>query len=156
LLPEKEVFSNLSSGPGAAACRRLLLALRAAGRYPEKKGGTRMQDFIKRARLLGVGLFYLGKEKVEETVAELIKKGELTEKEGRALMIELLAKSKAATKDLEGRIQQMMADAQARLHAPLIKEIGELKKRIARLEKEAAAAKARSRKKAGPSAKPGR
>lgn len=115
-----------------------------------------MQDFIKRARLLGVGLFYLGKEKVEETVAELIKKGELTEKEGRALMIELLAKSKAATKDLEGRIQQMMADAQARLHAPLIKEIGELKKRIARLEKEAAAAKARSRKKAGPSAKPDR
>ena len=80
-----------------------------------------MQDFIKKARLLGVGLFYLGKEKVEETVAELIRKGELTEKEGRALMIELLAKSKAATKDLEGRIQQMMADAQARLHAPQLR-----------------------------------
>ncbi len=116
-----------------------------------------MQDFIKKARLLGVGLFYLGKEKVEETVAELIRKGELTEKEGRALMIELLAKSKAATKDLEGRIQQMMADAQARLHGPLIKEIDVLKKRIAKLEKEAAAAKAKSRKKtAGASAKPGK
>lgn len=116
-----------------------------------------MQDFIKKARLLGIGLFYLGKEKVEETVAELIKKGELTEKEGRALMIELLAKSKAATKDLEGRIQQMMADAQARLHGPLVKEIDVLKKRIAKLEKEAAAAKARSGKKpAGPSSKSGK
>jgi len=115
-----------------------------------------MQDFIKKARLLGVGLFYLGKEKVEETVAELIKKGELTEKEGRALMIELLAKSKAATKDLEGRIQQMMADAQARLHAPLIEEIDALKKRIARLEKAASAGKPGSRKKAAPPAKPGR
>ena len=115
-----------------------------------------MQDFIKKARLLGVGLFYLGKEKVEETVAELIKKGELTEKEGRALMIELLAKSKAATKDLEGPIQQMMADAQARLHAPLIKEIDALKKRIARLEKAASAGKPGSRKKAAPPAKPGR
>ncbi len=112
-----------------------------------------MQDFIKKARLLGVGLFYLGKEKVEEMVAELIKKGELTEKEGRALMIELLAKSKAATKDLEGRIQQMMADAQARLHAPLIKEIDALKKRIARLEKAASAGKPGSRKKAAPPAK---
>jgi polyhydroxyalkanoate synthesis regulator phasin len=99
-----------------------------------------MQDFIKRARLLGVGLFYLGKEKVEETVAELIKKGELSEKEGRALMIELIAKSKAATKDLEERIQQLMADAQARLHAPLLKEIDELKKRVEKLEKDKRAA----------------
>jgi len=116
-----------------------------------------MQDFIKKVRLLSVGLFYLGKEKVEETVAELIKKGELTEKEGRALMIELLAKSKAATKDLEERIQRAMSDAQVKLHAPLTKEIDVLKKRIEKLEKEAAAAKARSRKKpAGSSPKPGK
>ncbi|NPV04539.1 MAG: hypothetical protein HPY67_07395 [Syntrophaceae bacterium] len=107
-----------------------------------------MQDFIRKVRLLSVGLFYLGKEKVEETVAELIKKGEISEKEGRALMIELLAKSKAATKDLEARIQRALADAQAKLHAPLLKEIDELKKKVARLEKEAAAAKAKSRKKA--------
>ncbi|HNQ02173.1 MAG TPA: hypothetical protein PLQ15_08215 [Syntrophales bacterium] len=113
-----------------------------------------MQDFIRKVRLLSVGLFYLGKEKVEETVADLIKKGEISEKEGRALMIELLAKSKAATKDLEERIHRAMADAQARLHAPLVKEIEALKKKVAKLEKEAAAAKARSRKKtAGPSAK---
>lgn len=114
-----------------------------------------MQDFIRKVRLLSVGLFYLGKEKVEETVAELIRKGELTEKEGRALMIELLAKSKAATKDLEARIQKAMTDAQARLQAPLVKEIDVLKKKIAKLEKEVAAAKKMSQKKpVGASAKP--
>ena len=78
---------------------------------------------------------------------ELIKKGEITEKEGRALVNELVVKSKAATKELEGRIAQVMSDAQDKLHAPLKKEIDVLKKRIAKLEKEAAAARARSLKK---------
>ena len=106
-----------------------------------------MQDFIRKVKLLSVGLFYMGKEKVEESVAELIKKGEITEKEGRALVNELVVKSKEATKDLEGRIHKVMSDAQDKLHAPLKKEIDVLKKKIAKLEKEAAAAKARSLKK---------
>jgi polyhydroxyalkanoate synthesis regulator phasin len=106
-----------------------------------------MQDFIKKVKLISVGLFYMGKEKVEESVAELIKKGEITEKEGRALVNEVVAKSKEATKELEGRIHKAMSDAQDKLHAPLKKEIDVLKKKIAKLEKEAAAAKARSLKK---------
>lgn len=106
-----------------------------------------MQDFIRKVKLLSVGLFYMGKEKVEESVAELIKKGEITEKEGRTLVNELVAKSKEATKDLEGRIQKVLSDAQDKLHAPLKKEIDVLKKRLAKLEKEGAAAKARSLKK---------
>jgi len=116
-----------------------------------------MQDFIRKVKLLSVGLFYMGKEKVEESVAELIKKGEITEKEGRALVNELVAKSKVATKDLEDRIQKALSDAQDKLHAPVKKEIDVLKKKIAKLEKEAAAAKARSMKKtARPSRKPAR
>jgi polyhydroxyalkanoate synthesis regulator phasin len=113
-----------------------------------KKGGRAMQDFIRKVKLISVGLFYMGKEKVEESVAELIKKGEITEKEGRALVSELVAKSKETTKELEGRIHKVMSDAQDKLHAPLKKEIDVLKKRIAKLEKEGAAAKARSMKKA--------
>jgi len=105
-----------------------------------------MQDFIRRMKVLSVGLFYMGKEKVEESVAELIKKGEITEKEGRALVNELVAKSKEASKDLEERIHKVMSDAQEKLHAPLKKEIDELKQKVAKLEKEAAAAKARSTK----------
>ena len=114
-----------------------------------------MQDFIRKVKLLSVGLFYMGKEKVEESVAELIKKGEITEKEGRALVNELVAKSKEASKDLEGRIHKVMSDAQDKLHAPMKKEIDVLKKKIAKLEKEAAAARARNLKKtARPARKP--
>ena len=107
-----------------------------------------MQDFIRRLKVLSVGLFYMGKEKVEEYVADLIRKGEITEKEGRALVNEMVAKSKEMSKDLEDRIHKVMSDAQEKLHAPLRKEINELKQKVARLEKEAAAAKARGRKKA--------
>ena len=105
-----------------------------------------MQDFIRRLKVLSVGLFYMGKEKVEEYVADLIKKGEITEKEGRALVNELMAKSKEASKELEERIHKVIAEAHDKLHAPLRKEIDELKQKIAKLEKEAAAAKARSAK----------
>jgi polyhydroxyalkanoate synthesis regulator phasin len=129
------------------------------GRYPEtkKKGGEIMQDFIKKVKLLSAGLFYLGKEKAEESVAELIRKGEITEKEGLALVNELVAKSKEATKDLEGRIRKVMSDAHDTLYAPMQKEIDLLKKKIAKLEKEAAAARARGLKKtARPARKPAR
>ncbi|HET6491169.1 MAG TPA: hypothetical protein VFG28_15540 [Syntrophales bacterium] len=90
-----------------------------------------MQDFIRNLKLLGIGLFYTGKEKIEETVAELIKKGEISEPEGRALVDELVAKSKAATKDLEEWIRKMMSDIQA----PMKKEIAVQKKKIEKLEK---------------------
>ncbi len=94
-----------------------------------------MQDYIRRLKTLGVGLFYIGKEKVEESIAELIKQGEITEKEGRALVNELVTKSKAATKEMEERIQKVMYDVHDTLHAPMRKEIDVLKKRIEKLEK---------------------
>jgi polyhydroxyalkanoate synthesis regulator phasin len=94
-----------------------------------------MQDYIRRLKTLGVGLFYIGKEKVEESIAELIKKGEITEKEGRALVNELVTKSKAATKEMEERIHKVMSDAHDKLHDPMKKEIEVLKKRIEKLEK---------------------
>ncbi len=115
-----------------------------------------MQDFIKRVRLLSIGLFYMGKEKVEESIAELIKKGEITEKEGRELVSEFVSKSKAATKNLEERINKVMSDTTEKLHAPLKKEIDGLRKRIEKLEKHKISAKARSPKKAAaPSRKRG-
>ncbi len=94
-----------------------------------------MQDYIRRLKTLGVGLFYIGKEKVEESIAELIKQGEITEKEGRALVNEIVTKSKATTKEMEERIHKVMYDVHNKLHAPMKKEIDVLKKRIEKLEK---------------------
>jgi polyhydroxyalkanoate synthesis regulator phasin len=94
-----------------------------------------MQDFIRNLKLLGIGLFYTGKEKIEETVAELIKKGEISEPEGKALVDELVAKSKAATKDMEEWIRKVVSDVFDKLQAPMKKEITVQKRRIEKLEK---------------------
>jgi polyhydroxyalkanoate synthesis regulator phasin len=39
-------------------------------------------DFVKKSMLIGVGLATLTREKVEQTINELIEKGEMSEKEG--------------------------------------------------------------------------
>jgi len=54
----------------------------------------RKMDFIKKSMLAGIGLAVLTKEKAEKTVDELIKKGELTKKEGKETIKEFTEKSK--------------------------------------------------------------
>ncbi len=93
-------------------------------------------DLLKKTILIGVGLASMTREKMEEIANDLVKKGELSEKEGRELLDDLLTKSKDARKDLEGRMERMLADTLNRLNIPTRKEIQELKQRIAILEKE--------------------
>jgi polyhydroxyalkanoate synthesis regulator phasin len=56
--------------------------------------GDPMQDWMKKMMLFGVGLAALTREKTEEFVKELVKKGELSEKEGKQLINDLVEKSK--------------------------------------------------------------
>jgi polyhydroxyalkanoate synthesis regulator phasin len=116
-----------------------------------------MQDFLRNLKLLGIGLFFTGKEKIEEIVAELIKKGEISEPEGRALVDDLAAKSKAAVKDLDERIRKTASEVYEKLHAPVKKEVAVQKKRIERLEKAGAGKGTKSPKKLSRSpGKPGK
>ncbi len=94
-----------------------------------------MQDWMKRMMLFGVGLAALTREKTEEFVKELVKKGELSEKEGRELVRELMEKSKKVTRDLEAKTEEMVAATLQRLNIPTRKELDELKERVAKLEK---------------------
>lgn len=94
-----------------------------------------MQDWMKRMMLFGVGLAALTREKTEEFVKELVKKGELSEKEGRELVRELMEKSKKVTRDLEAKTEEMVTATLQRLNIPTRKELDELKERVAKLEK---------------------
>ena len=93
-----------------------------------------MLDFIKKTIFIGAGLASMTAEKVEEAVAEIVKKGELSEKQGRELVKDLLDKSSKARKDLTERIEKTIQDALEKLKIPTRKEIDELKARIERLE----------------------
>ena len=94
-----------------------------------------MKDFIKRMMLFGIGLAAMTREKIEEFVNELVKKGEVSEKEGKEMVQELIDKSKKVRKDLEGKMEEVAAATLKKLHIPTRRELDELKERIEKLEK---------------------
>jgi poly(hydroxyalkanoate) granule-associated protein len=94
-----------------------------------------MQEFIKKMMLFGVGLAAMTREKTEEFVKELVKKGEMSEKEGKQLVNDLMEKSKKMTRDLEAKTEEMVAATLKRLNIPTRKELDELRERIDKLEK---------------------
>ncbi len=95
-----------------------------------------MFNLLKKMIWLGAGLAVMTTEKIEAVVAELIKKGQLSEKEGKELAVELVARSIKAKKELGEKVEKIMSDILQRLNIPTRKELEELKARLERLEKE--------------------
>lgn len=93
-----------------------------------------MLEFMKKAALIGVGLVAMTGEKIEEAVKEIVKKGELSEKEGKELVSELVEKSKQVRKEWGERVEKIVNETLQRLKIPTRKEIDELKDRIEKLE----------------------
>jgi Uncharacterized conserved protein len=99
------------------------------------KGGMAMLDYIRKMTLAGAGLAIMTTEKIQELMDELVKKGEMTEKEAREAVNEFLEKSKQARKDLEDKMEQMATGLLNRMNIPTRKEIEDIKQRLASLEK---------------------
>jgi len=95
-----------------------------------------MLEFIKKAIFIGAGLASMTAEKIEEAVAEIVRKGEISEKQGRELVQDLKERSGKARKELGEKVEKMIEEALKRLNLPTRREIEELKTRIERLEKE--------------------
>jgi polyhydroxyalkanoate synthesis regulator phasin len=94
-----------------------------------------MQGFIKKMMMFGVGLAAMTREKTEELVKELVKKGEMSEKEGKQLVNDLMEKSKKMTREIETKTEEMVTSTLKRLNIPTRKELDELRERVDRLEK---------------------
>ena len=94
-----------------------------------------MKEYIRKAMLIGVGLVATTREKVEESIAELVKKGELSEKEGKELVNELFERSKKVKEEWDKRVERAIAEALSRLSIPNKKELDELKIRVEALER---------------------
>jgi len=93
-----------------------------------------MLDYIRKMTLAGAGLAIMTTEKIQEIMEELVKKGEMTEKEAREAVSEFVEKSKQAKKDLEDKMEQMATGLLNRMNVPTRKEIEEIKERLTRLE----------------------
>jgi len=68
-------------------------------------------------------------------VKELVKKGEMSEKEGKQLVNDLMEKSKKMTREIETKTEEMVTSTLKRLNIPTRKELDELRERVDRLEK---------------------
>lgn len=94
-----------------------------------------MLEFLKKTLWIGAGLAAMTAEKIEETVKEIVKRGDITEKEGKELVDDLIEKSKKAKKDFSERVESAIQEALQRLKVPSRGEVDELKTRIEKLEK---------------------
>ena len=93
-----------------------------------------MFDLIKKTILTGVGLAAMTRDKFEELAKELTERGEISEKEGKELVDDLLKKSKQAKEDLEKQVEKLVQQTLGTLQIPSKKEVEELAARIEKLE----------------------
>ena len=82
-----------------------------------------MKDLLKKAWLFGVGVFDATKEKAEAIVAEMVKRGEVTQQESPQMVDQIVAKAQEAQKALVDKVKSTVTDMK------LVRE-----KRVAALE----------------------
>ena len=94
-----------------------------------------MIDLIKKTMLAGVGLAAMTKDKVEELVEELTEKGELSEREAKELLDDLLKRSKRAKKDLDKKMENVVMKVLKKMDVATKKDIARLDKNIKNIKK---------------------
>lgn len=94
-----------------------------------------MFDILKKTLLFGAGLASMTREKMEKFVEEMVKRGELSEKEGRELVDDLVVRSRKVRKDFEEGVAGAVAKTLKKLNIPRRSEIEEILARIEALEK---------------------
>lgn len=94
-----------------------------------------MFDLIKKGVLMGLGAATLTKEKAEQFVDELVKKGELSKDERPKVVQDLLDKAEEQEKELYDKISDQVNKAIAKLDIPTKKDFERLEKKIESLKK---------------------
>lgn len=84
---------------------------------------------------LGLGALVITKEKAEEVVNELVKKGEVGQEEGKELISKLIEKGEKSKKEIENQIEKTVRNVVEKLDISTKKEIEELKSEIEELKK---------------------
>jgi len=94
-----------------------------------------MLELLRKSVLMGLGAVMITKEKIEELVDELIKKGELTEDQRSKAIQDLLEKSKEQEKEFIDKVNAQVKKAVEKLGVPTREDIERLEKKIDELQK---------------------
>lgn len=95
-----------------------------------------MWELVRKSMLSGIGLASMGKEKAEELVEQIRKQADVSEDEGKKLLDELMAASKAARKDMQDNILDLVKEALDKLDVSTKEDLSKLTARVEKLEKE--------------------
>ena len=117
---------------------RIMMESRRSCRTPLGHGlQTRrgnMFDLIRKALLTGVGLGIMTKEKIEELAAELSKRADLTEKQGEALIADLLVESEKAARALDDKVSAAVRGTLEKMEIATKRDVAALEERVAAIE----------------------
>lgn len=91
-------------------------------------------DIFKKAALMGIGIMSMTEEKIKELVKELESKGEVSEKQGKGLLKDLVAKADKEKKTIEENIKKGIKDSLAKMNIASREDVIKLEKRVKGLE----------------------
>lgn len=94
-----------------------------------------MIDLVKKGVLLGLGAAELTRERVENTVDELIRRGELAQKERKIAVDELLESARKAQDEFLKRVRGAVERTVTELGLPTKADLAKIEERLAALEK---------------------
>lgn len=94
-----------------------------------------MAEFFRKSVLAGIGLITEGSEMMNKLVKELVKKGEISQKEGEKLLKDLLKKGEEARKDLTKSLHKGAEEVLGKADIAAKEDLDKLTKRVASLEK---------------------
>jgi len=92
-------------------------------------------DAFKKAMLLGLGVISLTKEKAEEAVDDLIKRGEVSREERFKMVDKLLKEAEKQEEELSGKISEIVQKAIAKIGLATKKDLEDVSNRLTEIEK---------------------
>jgi len=94
-----------------------------------------MEGLLKKLILAGIGALDLTREKAEQVLEELAKKGEIAYEEKGSLLEEAIKKGKKREKEIEERIEKVIKEVISRTKIATVNDIKRLEEKIEKLER---------------------
>ena len=90
---------------------------------------------LKQMLYAGIGLAAVTKEKAEEVISELIKKGEMSSEEGKDLLNALMVRIQEESDRLKDKVNQQVEQAISSMNLVRKSDLDEVLQRLEKLEK---------------------
>jgi len=93
-----------------------------------------MEDFLKKVLQFSLGVYDFTREKVEELVAEMVRRGEVSQQEGPAAVAKIMDRVKQEQDALSDKIKGLVTRVIGEMGLVRVSDFNDLKARVTALE----------------------